>query len=214
MRLILLGPPGVGKGTQAKLLSDYFSIPTISTGDVLREAVKNQTSLGIEAKAKMDAGELVSDELVNQIVDEYIQSIDTAKGFILDGYPRNVMQAEYLEKVLANLGTEINFVLDYQLDEETLIKRLSGRRTCSITNEILNIYYSPKEKIDRCINNGGELIQRDDDQEDTIRNRLVVYRSETLPVSNYYLSNGKLIAVLSEGDVKSVFESTLKSLSP
>ena len=213
MRLILLGPPGVGKGTQAKLLSNYFSIPTISTGDVLREAVKNQTSLGIQAKVKMDAGELVSDELVNHIVDEYIQTIDIAKGFILDGYPRNVMQAEYLEKALANLGAEINFVLDYQLDEGTLIKRLSGRRTCSNANEILNIYYSPKEKIESCIKNGGELIQRDDDHEETIRNRLVVYRSETLPVSNYYLSNGKLIAVFSEKDVHSVFESTLKSLS-
>jgi len=213
MRLILLGPPGVGKGTQAKLLSNYFSIPTISTGDVLREAVKNQTSLGIQAKVKMDAGELVSDELVNHIVDEYIQTIDIAKGFILDGYPRNVMQAEYLEKALANLGAEINFVLDYQLDEGTLIKRLSGRRTCSNTNEILNIYYSPKEKIESCIKNGGELIQRDDDHEETIRNRLIVYRSETLPVSNYYLSNGKLIAVFSEKDVHSVFESTLKSLS-
>jgi len=192
MRIVLLGAPGSGKGTQAKKLQEEFGWPQISTGDLLRSAVAAGTELGNRVKAVMDAGELVSDDLVLGLIEERIAASDASAGFILDGYPRNPAQAGDLENVLERMKLSIDVAVLMNVPFEILMKRLTGRRTCSKTGKLLNIYFSPQEEIDECIAAGGELTQRADDNEETIRNRLELYTTQTEPLMSHYRSNGLL----------------------
>jgi adenylate kinase len=190
--LIFLGAPGAGKGTQAREVSKHFSIPQISTGDILREAVRNQTPLGLAAKAKMEAGELVPDEVVCGIVEQRISQPDCEGGFILDGFPRTLGQAECLNRMLQAKGKGNPLVLDIQVDPDLLLKRLTGRRTCSVCGEIYNIYFNPPKVDGVCDKDGGKLLQRADDSEETIRQRLVAYEKQTSPLIDYYRRKGVL----------------------
>jgi adenylate kinase len=207
MRIVLLGAPGSGKGTQAKKLQEEFGWPQISTGDLLRSAVAAGTALGRKAKATMDAGELVSDDLVLGLIEERIGTEDAADGFILDGYPRNPSQAADLEAVLARRNIAIDAAVLMDVPFEILMKRLTGRRTCSKTGKLLNIYFSPQAEIDECAAAGGELIRRDDDNEETIRNRLEVYSAQTAPLIDHYRSAGVLHTIDADADVDAVFAS-------
>lgn len=195
MNLILLGPPGAGKGTQANMLSDEFSIPQISTGEILRTAVKEGTPLGIEAKSHMDAGGLVPDEVVIGIVVERLQHEDCSNGFILDGFPRTVAQADALQDNLKALGKELDRVIALQVDTEALVERLTGRRTCKSCGRGYHVRFDPPAEEGRCDVCGGELVQRDDDREETIRKRMTVYEEQTAPLINYYRESGLLIEV-------------------
>lgn len=188
MKLILLGPPGAGKGTQAKMLMDRFGIPQISTGDILRAAVKEGTPMGVKAKSFMDAGGLVPDEVVVGIVRERLQKADCAKGFILDGFPRTVPQADALKESLVELGKNLDAVVSLEVDAEALVERLTGRRTCRDCGRGYHVKFDPSAVEDKCDSCGGELLQRDDDQEATIRRRLDVYDEQTSPLISYYRS--------------------------
>jgi adenylate kinase len=192
MKLILLGPPGAGKGTQAKMLTEKFSIPQISTGDILRAAVKDGTPLGRKAKEYMDAGGLVPDEVVIGIVRERLQEADCANGFILDGFPRTVAQADALQSALAEMNKQLDKVISLEVDAEALVTRLTGRRTCSQCGRGYHIKFDPPAQPDRC-ECGGNLFQRDDDQEATIRKRLAVYAEQTEPLVSYYRNAGLLM---------------------
>jgi adenylate kinase len=190
--LIFLGAPGAGKGTQAREVSRHFSIPQISTGDMLREAVRNQTPLGLAAKAKMEAGELVPDEVVCGIVEQRIGQPDCQRGFILDGFPRTLAQAEFVDRMLRAKGKGNPLVLDIKVDRDLLLKRLTGRRTCSVCGEIYNVYLSSPKVEGVCDKDGGKLLQRVDDSEETIRQRLVAYEKQTSPLIDYYRRKGVL----------------------
>jgi adenylate kinase len=195
MKLILLGPPGAGKGTQAKKLVDSFSVPQISTGDMLRAAVKEGSPMGVKAKACMDSGALVPDEVVVGIVEERLRKPDCATGFILDGFPRTVPQADALAATLAELGKDLDAVISLEVDIEALVARLTGRRTCSVCGVGYHITYDPPKVADVCDKCGGALVQRDDDKEDTIRNRMAVYNEQTSPLVDFYRSGGLLRSV-------------------
>ena len=212
MRVVLLGAPGSGKGTQAKKLEADRGIPQISTGDMLREAVAAGTRFGAKAKETMAAGKLVSDEIVLGILSERLARDDAADGFILDGFPRTRKQAEDLEELLDELGVPLDAAVLMDVDLEHLMKRLTGRRTCSRTGKLLNIYFSPREEIDECLNAGGELIQREDDNEETIRSRLDVYREQTEPVIDYYSERGKLRTIDAEGTIEAIYERLKEAL--
>ena len=212
MRVVLLGAPGSGKGTQAKKLEADRGIPQISTGDMLREAVAAGTRFGAKAKETMAAGKLVSDEIVLGILSERLARADAADGFILDGFPRTRKQAEDLEELLDELGVPLDAAVLMDVDFEHLMKRLTGRRTCSRTGKLLNIYFSPREEIDECLNAGGELIQREDDNEETIRSRLDVYREQTEPVIDYYSERGKLRTIDAEGTIEAIYERLKEAL--
>ncbi len=205
MRLILLGPPGAGKGTQAKMLVEKHAIPQISTGDILREAVKNQTSLGKEAKSFMDAGGLVPDEVVVGIIRERLQEDDCAKGYILDGFPRTVPQADELKKALNEMGQSIDSVLSIVVENQELIQRLTGRRTCKECGAGYHIMYKKPEKNGICDQCQGPLFQRDDDKEETIKNRLAVYNEQTEPLIQYYEKDGALIEIQGTGNIDEIF---------
>lgn len=206
MRIVLLGAPGSGKGTQAKRLEADRSIPQISTGDILRAAVDSGTRFGRQAKAIMEAGQLVPDDIMLGIISERLAEPDAEEGFILDGFPRTEKQAQDLEELLDELGKPLDAAILMDVESEILFKRLTGRRTCSVTGKLLNIYFSPKEDLDACIEAGGKLIQRDDDNEETIGNRLDVYRKQTEPVVGYYRSRNKLRVVDANGPVDDVYE--------
>jgi adenylate kinase len=195
MKLILLGPPGAGKGTQAKMLTDRFGIPQISTGDILRAAVKEGTPMGVKAKSFMDAGALVPDEVVVGIVRERLQKEDCAEGFILDGFPRTVPQADALKDVLKDLGKDLDAVVSLEVDTDALVERLTGRRTCRQCGKGYHVKFDPPKTEGVCDACGGELFQRDDDQEATIRNRLDVYDRQTAPLVAYYREAGLLTAI-------------------
>ncbi len=195
MKLILLGPPGAGKGTQAKQLVDRFGIPQISTGDILRGAVKEGTPMGVKAKGFMDAGGLVPDEVVVGIVRERLQKQDCANGFILDGFPRTVPQADALKETLGELGKDLDSVVSLEVDAEALVERLTGRRTCKDCGRGFHVKFDPPRESKKCDACGGELIQRDDDKEETIRQRLQVYDDQTSPLVAYYREQGLLKAV-------------------
>jgi adenylate kinase len=184
--LILLGPPGAGKGTQAGLIVAEYGIPHISTGDILRSAVKNQTQMGLEAKKYMDAGELVPDSVVIGIVRERLQEPDTARGFLMDGFPRTIPQAEALDAALEGLGRGVTKTLVILVDEEDLVRRLTGRRICRVCQAPFHVMFNPPKREGVCDKCGGELYQRDDDSEATVRNRLEVYRNQTEPLIGYY----------------------------
>lgn len=206
MRIVLLGAPGSGKGTQAQRLMAEKGIPQISTGDLLRAAVASGSELGRKAKSAMDAGELVSDDIVLGMIRERLAEDDAANGFILDGFPRNESQAESLDELLAELGQPLDAAVLMDVDFDILMKRLTGRRTCSVTGKVLNIHYSPREELDACLKAGGELRQREDDNEEIIANRLQVYREQTAPLVDYYRDRGLLKTVDAEGSIEAVYE--------
>ena len=205
MGIILLGAPGSGKGTQAKKMTASFAIPQISTGDMLREAVKNDTEMGRKAKAFMDQGGLVPDEVVIGIVRDRLREKDCGKGFILDGFPRTIPQAEALDRVIKELGKEITSVLSLEVDEKEIMKRLSGRRTCSGCGAMYHVRFNPPKEEGRCDKCANTLLQRNDDKEETIRTRLVNYKKSTEPLIQYYRKTGKVHAVKASGDIDAIF---------
>ncbi len=212
MRIVMLGAPGSGKGTQAKKLEAACGLPQISTGDLLRQAVADETELGLKAKAVMEAGDLVSDDIVLGMIRDRIAMDDAANGFILDGYPRNRQQAEDLASVFEETGIELDVAVLMDVSTDILMKRLTGRRTCSLTGKLLNIYFSPQEELDACTQNGGDLLQRKDDNEETIGNRLEVYERETAPLIAYYRDAGLLKTVSAEGPVDDVYARLVATL--
>jgi adenylate kinase len=205
MRLVLLGAPGAGKGTQAKMLIEKYKIPQISTGDILRKAVADGTPLGKEAKVIMDKGELVPDKIVLGLVEERVKQDDCKKGFILDGFPRNTAQAEALDKMLNATGLPIDSALSVDVPKDDLMKRLTGRRTCKNCQQMYNVYYSPPKKDALCDKCGGELFQRGDDKEDTIKKRLEVYDAQTAPLIDYYNKKGILKSIMGVGNIDEIF---------
>lgn len=204
MFVIFLGAPGAGKGTQASVLAQNKGIPHISTGDMFREAVSNGTPLGLKAKEYMDRGELVPDEIVIGIVKERLSAPDCAEGCILDGFPRTVAQAEALDRALEEMGKKLDYVINIKVSEEEIIRRLTGRRTCKRCGAVYHMVYNPPAKEGVCDRCGGELYQRDDDSEETVRNRLKVYQEKTAPLIDYYSKTGKLVDVDGEKPVEEV----------
>lgn len=206
MRIVLIGAPGSGKGTQAKKLVSRYGVPQISTGDLLRAAVAAETPLGLQAKAAMDAGQLVSDQIVLDMIEERMAEPDTKKGFILDGFPRNIPQAQALDTMLIKLGRPLQAAILIDVDFDLLIQRIAGRRTCSSCGQMYNIYTSPPKMDGLCDVCGGKLHHRADDNEDTITNRLRVYEAQTAPLINYYKSQGKQYIVDGAGDIDEIFQ--------
>lgn len=182
MKIILLGPPGAGKGTQARFICERYNIPHISTGDLLREAIKNKTKLGLEAKATMDAGDLVSDEIILGIIKERLAAEDCKEGFLFDGFPRTIPQAEAIQKQ----GIGIDHIIQIDVDNEEIVKRLSGRRICPANGNVYNIIFDPPKTPGIDDDSGEPLVQRDDDKEATVRQRLTVYNQQTAPLINFY----------------------------
>jgi adenylate kinase len=214
MRIVLLGAPGSGKGTQSQLLVKAYGVPQISTGDLLREAVSKSTELGLRAKAAMDAGKLVDDATVLGMIRERTAQPDAAKGFILDGFPRNIAQAEALQKMLEALGTPLESVVLMNLDLGILFKRLTGRRICQVCGRVFNVYTSPPgatAHTKEC-GDGHQLIQRPDDKEEVIGKRLEVYEAQTKPLIKYYEAAGLLRTVDADADVDTVFKSIEKAV--
>ncbi len=205
MRLVLLGAPGAGKGTQAKKLIDKYGIPQISTGDILRKAVADGTPLGKEAKSYMDKGELVPDSVVIGLVKERLAQDDCRNGYILDGFPRNTAQAETLDQVLAEMNAPLDIALVVDVDKDDLMKRLTGRRTCRGCQQMYNVHFNPPQKDGICDKCGGELYQRDDDKEETIKNRLDVYERSTAPLIDYYGKKNILKTVKGVGSIDDIF---------
>jgi len=186
MRLIFLGPPGCGKGTQAQRIIESYRIPQISTGDLLRQAARDKTALGKEAKKHMDRGELVPDQVVIGMVKERLQANDCKGGFLLDGFPRTVAQAEALDQTLQGMKFKLNAVVSIEVPDPEVVKRLAGRRTCTKCGTMYHVIFNPSRNQGACDKCGGELFQRDDDQEDTIQARLEVYHRQTAPLIEYY----------------------------
>ncbi len=212
--LILLGPPGAGKGTQASRIVAEYDIPHISTGDILRSAVKNQTQMGLEAKKFMDAGELVPDSVVIGIVRDRLQEPDTAKGFLMDGFPRTIPQAEALDAALDGLNRAIAKTLVILVDEEDLVRRLTGRRICRVCQAPFHVMFNPPKEEGVCDKCGGELYQRDDDSEATVRNRLEVYRNQTEPLIDYYDRAGVVARIDGAQTPDAVYEEIRVALGP
>lgn len=204
MNLILLGPPAAGKGTQAKMLTSAYGIPQISTGDMLREAVKTGTPMGLKAKSFMDSGALVPDEVVVGIVEERLQSDDCKKGFILDGFPRTTAQADALKAMLAKKNLRIDHVVCIQVATDELIRRLAGRRICRQCMAPFHVVFNPPKKEGVCDACGGELYQRDDDKEESVKVRLQAYESQTKPLIEYYTREGLLRPVDGIGSVEEI----------
>ncbi len=213
MRIVLLGAPGSGKGTQAKKLMAERNFPQISTGDMLRAAVAAGTRFGLKAKAIMDAGNLVSDDIMLGIISERLAEPDASEGFILDGFPRTGQQALDLDDLLDQMGTPLDAAVLMDVDFDILMKRLTGRRTCSLTGNLLNIYFSTQEELDACTNAGGVLEQREDDNEEVISNRLQVYRDQTEPLVEFYRRQGKLKTVAADGTIDAVYERFLETIT-
>ncbi|MDL1971787.1 MAG: adenylate kinase [Deltaproteobacteria bacterium] len=212
MDLIFLGPPGAGKGTQAKMLVERYGIPQVSTGDILRAAVAEGTELGKKAKEYMEAGKLVPDEVVIGIIEERLKQSDCEKGFILDGFPRTVPQAEALDKVLEKMGRKIDHVLTLDVPEEELIRRLTGRRTCKKCGAMYHIIFNPPKVEGVCDKCGGELYQRPDDNEETVRSRLSVYEQQTSPLIDFYEKKGLVRKIDGRGEIKEIFDQIVKIL--
>jgi adenylate kinase len=204
MRLILLGPPGAGKGTQAKFIEERLHVPHISTGDLLRAAVREQTVLGKEAQQYMNRGDLVPDDLVVKLLEERVRATDCDHGFLLDGFPRNVNQANVLEQMLSTRMMKIAHVVSIAVPQDELVRRLSGRRTCRTCGAMFHVVFSPPAREGVCDQCGGELLQRDDDREETIRARLVVYERQTAPLHDYYRERGLLRTIDGVGSTETV----------
>ena len=212
MRIVLLGAPGSGKGTQAKKLMAEKNIPQISTGDILRAAVAAGTEYGEQAKKIMDAGELVPDDVMLGIISDRLAEDDASGGFILDGFPRTQKQSLDLEELLDKMGQPLDSVILMDVAFDILLKRLTGRRTCSLTGKLLNVYFSPQEELDACTEAGGDLIQREDDNEETISNRLEVYRSQTEPLIEFYRGKDKLKVIDAAGSIDEVYNRFVAAL--
>ena len=212
MRVVLVGAPGAGKGTQAKFLAQHYAIPQISTGDIFRANIAEHTDLGCRAKQYMDVGELVPDEVTIGIVRERVTQDDTAPGFLLDGFPRTVPQAEALQQILDDLHTPLDVVLELQVDDDEVVRRLSGRRTCHNCGHVWHVEFDPPQKPGVCDVCGGELFQRDDDLPDTIRRRLEVYAKQTAPLVGFYSSAGLLRSISAQGPVDEITERAIKAL--
>lgn len=206
MNIIFLGPPGSGKGTQAKLLSEKLKIPHISTGDIFRENIKNQTELGKKAAEFMNKGFLVPDEITNQMLKNRIEKEDCKKGFILDGYPRTIAQANFLKSI-----SKIDKIINFELDDNEIIKRISGRRTCQNCNSVYNIYSAKPKKDNICDKCGNELKQRDDEKPDVVKKRLEVYREQTKPLLEYYKK--EIINLSAYDNIEKIFNTLLKKLN-
>ncbi|MHB1566968.1 MAG: adenylate kinase [Acidiferrobacter sp.] len=204
MRIVLLGAPGSGKGTQSKLLVDKYRVPQISTGDLLRAAVSAGTELGRRAKAAMDSGQLVTDDIVLGMIQERLSRPDAKAGFILDGFPRNNPQAQALDSLLARLGQPLQLALLVDVDNEVLLKRLTGRRTCATCGQMYNVYFSPPKTPGVCDKCNGTLQHRSDDNETTIRKRLEVYEQQTAPLISYYRMQNKLRTVRGVGNIQDI----------
>jgi len=213
MRVVLVGPPGAGKGTQAEFIAEHFDIPKISTGDIFRANVSGGTELGQLAKQYMDAGDLVPDSVTVAMVRDRLGQPDTAKGFLLDGFPRNVPQAFELDSILNDLGSSLDVVLELEVDTDEVVRRLSGRRTCRKCGHIWHVEYDPTQVPGVCDRCGGELFQRDDDRADTVRHRLDVYAEQTAPLVEFYSSRGQLFGVDALGAVEDVTERAISALS-
>jgi adenylate kinase len=212
VRLVLVGPPGAGKGTQAQFISSNLSIPKISTGDIFRYNVSTGTELGRQAKAFMDKGDLVPDEVTIAMVSSRLQEDDAAVGFLLDGFPRNVPQAETLKKMLAEWDARLDIVLELVVDDDEVVRRLSGRRTCRKCGRIWHVVFDPPARQGICDDCGGELFQRDDDQEETIRHRLDVYQQQTRPLIAYYADEGTLLGIDATGPVEEITDRAMSAL--
>lgn len=213
MRIVLIGAPGGGKGTQAKMLIEKYGIPQVSTGDLLREAVAAGTPLGMRAKAAMDAGQLVSDDIVLGMIQERLSKPDAQKGFILDGFPRNIPQAEALDKMLDKLGKPLQASILIDVDFDVLMQRLTGRRTCQSCGQMYNVYTNPPRVEGVCDKCGGAVVQRSDDNEATISNRLKVYEAQTAPLVDYYRQQGKLRTVQGIGEIQDIFNNITQILN-
>ena len=212
LRVVLVGPPGAGKGTQAQFLSAQFDIVQISTGDIFRANVGNGTKLGLEAKKYMDVGDLVPDSVTIAMVNDRLAEDDVRHGFLLDGFPRNVEQAAALDGLLEELGSGLDAVLKMQVDNDEIVRRLAGRRTCHGCGQIWHVDYDPTKVEGVCDTCGGELYQREDDQPETIRRRLEVYDEQTSPLVSYYAERGLLVALSATGDVEDVTARAIEAL--
>lgn len=212
VRAVLLGAPGAGKGTQAKMLIEKFKTPQISTGDILRKAVADGTPLGKEAKVIMEQGGLVPDKIVLGLVEERVKQPDCKAGFILDGFPRNTAQAEALDRLLQDMNAPITVALNIDVDRGELMKRLTGRRTCKGCQQMYNIYFTPPKKEGVCDKCGGQLFQRDDDKEETIKRRLDVYDKQTAPLIDYYSKKGIMKTIMGTGSIDEIFKKVVAAL--
>lgn len=214
MRLIIFGPPGAGKGTQAERIVKKISVSHISTGDIFREAAAKKTELGQRVKEYMDKGELVPDDIVVKVVEERLKQPDCKKGFLLDGFPRTLIQAKALDKILEKLKTKIDVVINLEVAEEEIVKRLSNRRVCKVCGTVYHLIFNPPKISDKCDKCGGKLYQRDDDKEEAVRNRLKVYQKQTQPLIEYYRKKNVLKDVNGNkniDDVEKEIESVLKN---
>jgi adenylate kinase len=212
VRLVLVGPPGAGKGTQAQFIASHLSIPKISTGDIFRYNVSTGTELGKQAKAYMGRGDLVPDEITIAMVVARLQEPDAQAGFLLDGFPRNVPQAEVLRKLLAEWDTRLDVVLELVVDDDEVVRRLSGRRTCRQCGRIWHVLFEPPARTGICDDCNGELFQRDDDRERTIRHRLDVYAEQTQPLIAFYADDGILLGIDATGPVEEITERAMSAL--
>jgi adenylate kinase len=212
VRLVLVGPPGAGKGTQAQFISSHFAVPKISTGDIFRANVSEGTDLGLEARKYMDAGDLVPDEVTIGMVEDRLSHHDASEGFLLDGFPRTVHQAEVLDDLLGGQEVALDVVLELVVDDDEVVRRLSGRRTCRQCGHVWHLDFDPPAADGDCDRCGGELFQRDDDSEDTIRHRLEVYADQTSPLIGYYGDRGLLRGVDATGPVEDVTERAINAL--
>ncbi|MCD2222955.1 adenylate kinase [Listeria monocytogenes] len=213
MKLVLMGLPGAGKGTQAEQIVEKYNIPHISTGDMFRAAMKNNTELGRKAKSFMDNGDLVPDEVTNGIVRERLSEDDAKNGFLLDGFPRTVEQAQELENILSDLGTELDAVINIDVEKDVLMKRLTGRWICRTCGKTYHEIYNPPKVAGKCDLDGGELYQRDDDKKETVEKRLNVNMKQTKPLLDFYSEKGKLHNINGEQDIKDVFVDVEKILA-
>jgi adenylate kinase len=214
VRIVLVGPPGAGKGTQAQFIASHLTIPRVSTGDIFRHNVAHNTELGAKAKEYMDRGDLVPDEITVAMVRDRLAEDDAQPGFLLDGFPRNVPQAETLKKILAELDTRLIVVLELVVDEEEVVRRLSGRRTCRRCERVWHVIYDAPTHEGVCDDCGGELFQRDDDKEEVIRHRLEVYKTQTAPLIAFYADEGILVGIDAAGPVEEVTTRALDALQP
>jgi adenylate kinase len=212
VRVVLVGPPGAGKGTQAQFIASHLAIPKVSTGDIFRYNVSTGTELGRQAKAFMDRGDLVPDAVTIAMVESRLAEDDAKSGFLLDGFPRNVPQAETLKKMLADWDLKLDLVLELVIDHDEVTRRLSGRRTCRKCGRVWHVAFDPPSVSDKCDECGGELFQRDDDREETIRHRLDVYQQQTQPLISYYADEGILLGIDATGPVDDVTDRALLAL--
>ncbi|MBT4824550.1 adenylate kinase [Candidatus Woesearchaeota archaeon] len=212
MRFVLLGPPGSGKGTQAKMLMKKYNIPQLSTGDILRAEIKKKSKLGNNVKAIIAAGNLVSDDIILNIIEKCDKNGTCRDGFILDGFPRTITQANGLKKLLKKRDLKLNKVININIPDKEVIKRISGRWTCTNCKEIFNVYSKPEKKKGKCDKCSGELYQRDDQKEDVVKDRLKVYKKQTAPLIEYYKKEKNLIDINGILSIKEVFEEILKKL--